>query len=269
MTLPRPRPPRPATIDPGIPFTTAVGAATVTGESWGDGPPVYLLHGWAGYGGQLTGFVPPLVARGHRVVAFDAPSHGRSAPGRDGPRSSSIPEFADTLAAVTHHHGPAYAVIAHSLGAVAAAIALCDGLTADRLVLLAPLAGPRSHAADLATVLGYGDRTRRRLIARVERRVGAPMHHFDVPALGRAVRMPPTLVVHDRGDRSTRHADGAAIAAAWPNASLHSTTGLGHTRILRDPSVIGRVTDFLTAPTDRHLAVASGAGVSPTARSAS
>ena len=190
-------------------------------------------------------FVSPLVARGLRVVAFDAPSHGASGAGAHGPRSSSIPEFVETLKAVVAAQGPATAIIAHSMGATAAAIALCDGLRADRLAMLAPLASPALYARRLARMLGGGERTHRRLVARAERRVG-PLRHMDVPELGRAIAMPPTLVVHDRDDSSVSVTDGAAIAAAWPRTRLHVTSGLGHRRLLRDPDVVAEVVDFVT-----------------------
>jgi pimeloyl-ACP methyl ester carboxylesterase len=231
---------------PGARFALDVAGHRIVGETWGEGPAVYLMHGWAGYGGQLAAFGPDLVARGYRVVAFDAPSHGRSGPGGYGPRSSSIPEFAEALAAVVAAHGPARAVIAHSMGGTAAAVALCDGLRADRVVMLAPMASPESYARQFAALLGFGPRIYRRLISRVERRVGVPMRHFDVPELGRAIAMPPTLVIHDRDDRSTPVADGVAIAAAWPTSRLHVTSGLGHRRLLRDADVVARVTDFVT-----------------------
>ncbi len=73
-----------------------------------------------------------------------------------------------------------------------------------------------------------------------------PLRHFEVPELGRAVAMPPTLVVHDRDDASTDVGDGEAIAAAWPRAELTVTTGLGHRRILRDPGVVAQVVDFVS-----------------------
>ena len=241
---PRPRTARPA---PGTPFALDFDGHEVIGEAWGDGPPVYLLHGWAGHGGQLAAFAPPLVARGYRVVTFDAPSHGASAPGAYGPRSSSIPEFAAALSAVAATHGPAHAIIAHSMGCTAAAVALSDGLPARRVALLAPMASPVTYARRFAAVLGFGKRTYRRLIARVERRVHAPMHHFDVPELGHTVAMPPTLIVHDRDDTSTPVTDGAAIAAAWSGARLHTTSGLGHRRLLRDPDVLAEVVDFVSA----------------------
>lgn len=251
FTLPRRQPDR--RVDsalrtpPGEAFTLDVDGHTIAGEAWGNGPSVYLVHGWAGHRRQLTPFVSPLVALGHRVVAFDQPSHGESAPGPSGPRSSSIPEFASTLAAVVASFGYPKAIVAHSMGGTAAAVALCDGLRADRLVMVAPMASPRSYLTQFKAMLGFGDRTMTRLIARIERRVGAPLHHFDVPVLGRAIAMPPTLIVHDRDDASTPVSDGAAIAAAWPAARLRVTSGLGHRRILRDPSVVAEVVDFATS----------------------
>jgi pimeloyl-ACP methyl ester carboxylesterase len=248
FTLPRPvAPPAAIPVPGGEPLTVDVNGGMVVGVAWGTGPAVYLLHGWAGNAGQLRGFIEPLVSRGFRVVAFDAPSHGRSEPGAFGSRSSSILEFAAALMAVVAAEGPAHAVIAHSMGGTAAAVALCDGLRADRVVLVAPMASPESYARQLGTALRFGEATYRRLIARVERRVGAPMHHFNVPELGRAVAMPPTLVVHDRTDTFTPVSDGAAIAAAWPSARLHVTSGLGHARLLRDPDVVAEIVEFVAA----------------------
>src|SRR5690606_26426681 len=128
----------------------------IVGEVWGDGPPVYLVHGWAGHRGQFGGFVAPLVARGLRVVAFDMPSHGDSAPGRFGPRSSTFPEFIAALAQVVGEFGRPHAIVAHSAGAVATAAALCDGVAADRVVLLAPMASARSYLHQFATALNLG-----------------------------------------------------------------------------------------------------------------
>jgi pimeloyl-ACP methyl ester carboxylesterase len=245
FTLPRPAPPA-APAPGGRPFTVDAAGYHLAGREWGAGPAVYLMHGWAGHAEQLTAFVAPLVERGHRVVAFDAPSHGRSAPGRFGRRSSAIPEFTAALGAVVDARGPAYAVVAHSIGGTATAAALCDGLRAERVALLAPMAAPETYAGRLGAALGLRPPTYRRLVARAERRIGMPMRHFDAPALGRAVAMPKTLVVHDRDDSFTPVSDGAAIAEAWSGARLHVTSGLGHRRLLRDPGVVAEVVDFVS-----------------------
>lgn len=236
--------------EPGRPFQVRVHGRTVAGESWGDpaAPAVYLVHGWGGWGAQLDGFVGPLVAAGFRVVAFDGPSHGASDPGPEGPGRSTILELADALTAVVADRGPAHAVVAHSLGATAAAYALDHGLEAGRLVFVSPMADPLPYTRTFAGRLGFGERTRSRLVARIERRVGTSMSAFAVPAMADRLGVPPLLLVHDRQDTETGWSDSAAIARFWPGARLHSTTGLGHRRILRDPAVVAEVTGFVAEP---------------------
>lgn len=245
FTLPRQRARRHASPPGGAGFTTTVDGHDVVGEVWGDGPAVYLVHGWAGNRGQFAEFVQPLVARGFKVIAFDMPSHGDSAPGALGPRSTTLVECTEALAGVAAQHGPPHAIVAHSAGAVAAVGALCDGLSAERVVLLAPMASAGSYLGQFATTLGFGQRTMDRLVPRIERRVNAPLRHFDIPELARAVAMPPALVIHDRYDRSTSVTDGAAVAAAWPGARLKVTTGLGHNRLLGSPEVVGDAVEFI------------------------
>jgi pimeloyl-ACP methyl ester carboxylesterase len=231
---------------PGRPFSVPVLGRMVAGETWGEGPAVYLVHGWGGWRGQLDALVAPLTAAGYRVVAFDAPSHGDSNPGPEGPGRSTVLEFAAALTAVAAAHGPAAAVVAHSLGATATAVALGDGLAADRAVFVAPMADPLPYTRAFAGRLGFGERIRARMVGRIERRVGMPMSAFAVPALAGRVATPPLLLVHDRLDTETGWSDSAAIARAWPAARLVTTSGLGHRRILRDPAVVAEVAGFLT-----------------------
>ena len=231
--------------DAGTRFEVSLEGRPVAGRVWGDGEPVYLLHGWGGSGRQLGAFVAPLLRAGYRVVAVDAPSHGESAPGPGGPRGSTLLEFAAALRAVVDAHGPAHAVVAHSLGCSAVATALRDGLAAERVVFLAPMADPRPYTRDFAGRLGFGERVRSRMVERIERRVGVPMSHFDLPAMARQMVTPPLLVVHDRDDREVRWSGGRDLSRAWPAARLLLTSGLGHRRILRDPGVVAQVVEFV------------------------
>jgi pimeloyl-ACP methyl ester carboxylesterase len=273
FTVPRASGPPTRHATPGYPFQVQVQGHTVAGEVWGgrpdrageqgDRPAVYLLHGWGGWRWQLDPFVGPLVDAGFRVVAFDAPSHGGSGPGPEGPGRSNILEFADALAAVVAAHGPARAVVAHSLGATATAYALSQGLPVDRLVFVSPMADPLPYTRAFAARLGFGERIRSRLVARIERRVAMPMSAFDVPAMAHRVATPPLLLVHDRLDAETGWADSAAIARSWPGARLVTTTGLGHRRILRAPAVVAEAAAFVaeqpsaTAATGRSDRVSS------------
>jgi pimeloyl-ACP methyl ester carboxylesterase len=275
FTVPRSRRHHDRQTDPGRPFRVLVHGHAVAGEVWGerpgdaperhraperDGAPVvYLVHGWGGWRWQLDPFVGPLVDAGFRVVAFDAPSHGESDPGPEGPGRSSILEFADALAAVVAAHGPAHTVVAHSLGATATAFALRNGLRAGRLAFVAPMADPLPYTRAFAGRLGFSEGVRTRLVTRIERRVGMPMSAFDVPAMASRIATPPLLLVHDRLDAETGWTDSAAIARSWPDARLVTTTGLGHRRILRDPAVVAEVAEFVTEPVPAGRATAQPA----------
>ncbi len=234
--------------DPGERFTVHVNGSEIVAEAWGEGPVVYLMHGWGGNRRQLDPFVAPLLAAGHRVVSLDAPSHGDSGPGAFGPRRGLLTEFSDALAATVAVAGPAHGLIAHSLGGAAAAIAMLDGLAVQRAVLISAMADPGPYTVEFARWLGFGERIRKGFLRRLEERVGRPMSDFDILSRARETEvtpLPPLLVVHDRNDREVHYGDGQELALAWPSAELVTTVGLGHRRILTDPGVVRRAVDHV------------------------
>lgn len=216
--------------------------------SWGAGPVVVLVHGWGGAGAQLTAFVPSLVSAGFTVVTFDAPAHGAS-PGR----TSSLLDFSEALRDVARRVGEPHAIVAHSMGAPASALALRAGLHAERAVFLGPPADVRDATARFARAFGLPATVREAMEARLEQRFGVRMSELNVPATAAALKHPTALlVVHDRDDRDVPWQDGARVATAWPGAKLVTTAGLGHRRVLRDPGVIDAVTSFIGDPRAAH-----------------
>lgn len=225
----------------------AVRAGDVVVETWGEGPVVYLVHGWGGWRGQLGAFVGPLVEAGHRVVAFDAPGHGESLPGFLGPGRGTVMELMEAFEVVAREHGPAAGVVAHSLGCTSAAHVLHDeGVTADRLVMVAPNGGFAELVGQFADALRLAPRTTSDLRAALEDATGRRLADYDLAPLGADGGMPPTLVVHDRADREVAYATGAHIAEAWPNAALLTTEGLGHQWVLTDPGVVAGTVAHVT-----------------------
>jgi len=209
-------------------------------ETWGDGPPVYLVHGWGGWRGQLGAFVGPLVAAGYTAVGFDAPGHGESDASVLGPGRSTLVEVMEALEVVGAHLGPAAGVIAHSMGTTAAAMVVGTSLRADRLVLIAPNHDFDDIISDFVRTLGLSGRTRALLVGALEDFVGRPLGDFDLGPLGAAGQLPPTLVLHDRTDKETPFAVGARLAESWPDTVLVASSGLGHQRILTDAATITR-----------------------------
>lgn len=208
------------------------------------GPAVLLVHGWGGHAGQMLRLADRLAAQGLQPILLEMPAHGRSAG-----LVSNLPQFARALeyaGARLQQRGYALeAVVAHSLGANAAAHALSRGLAAQRLVLLAPPASPHEYTRVFARMFGLREHIRARLQSCIEAREGVLMAQFEPAAVGPRIRV-PTLVVHDRGDRINRFADGVAYSEAITGARLQATEGLGHARILQDADVLACVADFVS-----------------------
>ncbi|MCW2764708.1 MAG: hypothetical protein JWO11_667 [Nocardioides sp.] len=230
----------------GTPFEVRWQGRTIRGQVWGAGPTVYLVHGWGANADQLRGFVGPLVSAGYRVVAHDAPSHGRSDAGQHGARSSDAVEFGQALDAVVAEFGPAHTIVAHSLGTLATLLALRDGwFTADRVVLIAPVDGVPWFTAHFRGLLGFGDRTQRHTDKRLEARTGYPPAELETRLLAAELDRPELLVVQDLDDRQVGTSLARELASSWPGATYVETEGLGHNRVLADPGVIGAVARFV------------------------
>jgi pimeloyl-ACP methyl ester carboxylesterase len=240
-----PRPKTPAAPEtPGLPghrFEIEAGPNRLAAWDFGQGPTVLLAHGWDGQAAQMSGFIPALVKAGVYVVAFDMPAHG----GSSGERATLL-DLAEAVRAVGRRVGPVHGVVAHSLGATAAALAISGGLAVSRAVLIAPPAEVPFFARAVASRLGLSAERAEGMLARVARRLGVDFEALDLRKLAPRQRA-PLLVIHDPADREVPFAHGRDISAAWPDARLLALSRLGHTRALKDPGVIDAAVGFLRA----------------------
>lgn len=213
---------------------------------WGsrDAPAVLLAHGWGGNAAQMRAFVFPLVSAGFRVIAYDQPAHGVS----EG-RLTGLPDFADVLAEVVAYHGahsgPVRAVIGHSLGATAAALAHAQRKAELRqIVLISPPSDLVSYSRRFARWHWIPEPVRDAMQAAIEERYGLPWTELELarlaPRLGARA-----LVIHDRADKVVPWKQGEQLARHWAGARLISTEGLGHRRILADDAVARAAVDFI------------------------
>jgi pimeloyl-ACP methyl ester carboxylesterase len=251
----------PPGVPPGEPVEAAWSGHRIAGESWGDGPTVYLVHGWGGCRAHLGVFVKPLVDAGHRVIAFDLPSHNESEPGALAPGRTTIVECAEAVGAFVRAHGPARAIVAHSLGAKAVALAVARGATVQRLVFLAPMGEFSWYLDVFADRHGFGPRIHDGLHRRLDRRLGVPLLDTDIAAVAATIDdPPPLLVVHDPDDPDSPYEMSEKVIGVWPGAKLMTTRGLGrlaHYRILRHRPAINAALEFIGHDADRPRDAAS------------
>lgn len=206
---------------------------------------VILLHGWSGQAAFMTAFVPPLLAAGFRVVAYDLPAHGRSTGNR-----LNVPIGVASLAAVARAFRPVHAIVAHSFGgsiamaAMARTVPAQPGVRAGRLVLIAAPSSLRQLTRGFGGTIGLGARGQAALERRIHVVAGAPVEAFE----GRdqlAAAAGPTLVLHCRDDREVGFEHARALAEAGPFVRLEALSGLGHRRILQSRTVVDEVSRFV------------------------
>lgn len=207
---------------------------------WGSGPPVLLVHDWEGRGAQLGAFMAPLVAKGFSVVAFDAAAHGASPGLRAG-----VKDFADGILALRDRIGTPRAIVAHGFGALGTLLALRRGMETRAVALLGP-SSPVDRLTTFRDELDVSDELFVGVRRRIERRAGASLDDLESISLARDIAS-PALIVHDRHDEEAPWRIGSELSRAWPGATLHTTEGLGHHRILIDAGVVDRVAQFVAA----------------------
>lgn len=213
---------------------------------WGEGPPVLLVHGWDGRASQMGAFAGPLVNAGYQAVAVDLPAHGRSS----GKRTNMLES-----AAAVHHVGKVVgslaAVIAHSFGAGASAKAIADGLRTDKVVLLSPPANLRWLVDNYHQILNLSAAGAVQFEKILVERYGESVWQQVSTDHNMAQAALDGVIVHDRDDRDVPISQSETLHRAWPQSRLVETTGLGHRRILRDPSVISRCVEYVSAQSDQ------------------
>ena len=211
---------------------------------WGNASKTILVvHGWAGRATQFRRFIKPLLKEGYQVVGFDGPAHGKS----DGKRTDVI-EFKNTLLALNARYKNIAGILAHSFGGVASLYAVAEGLP---VYVLVNIASPTLSGEIINTylkALGGSAKTGEEFRKFVIRKYGKPFEEYSSLAFIKHVPEDfDLLLVHDEHDREVSMKHPEELMKRFPQAKLFKTSGLGHTRILRDENVIREVVTFVKA----------------------
>ena len=220
-------------------FSFELSGERVIGRAWGQGPTVFLVHGWGGHSGQMSALVAPTVAAGFRAVALDLPGHGES----EGSVSSLI-HFASALVRAAALFGPVRGVVAHSFGAAATTYAISSEMDVERAVFFAPPAGFQSFWARFQMGTGVSQEVMDRMLHDAEDWLHVRFEGIAPADLAPRMTV-PLLVLHDPDDREVPYDEGAEVARRWPGAELRPALGLGHLRILRDEGCVAGAVGFV------------------------
>ena len=206
-------------------------------------PTVLLVHGWISHAARMAELVRALGERGLRVVAFDAPAHGRSSG-----LQADLQSFRAAISAVLEACGPVQGVLAHSFGALTTSKWLAEDRPASvRAAVLVGMMRDAGYVFDsFALTMALRPDVLARFRALFRKRYGIYPEELSTTELVRRLPL-PVLVVHGEADELVPAAHATEIASQLHDGQLLIAPLLGHGAPLRDPATVARICDFLVA----------------------
>ncbi len=225
---------------------------SLTGYAWGAGQQILLLHGWGSRASHWSPLARMLVKSGFRVIAFDAPAHGKSLKSMESQQSSMF-EYCRALFTVAQAIQPLYALVGHSLGA-ASAIFTAAGhaglseyhISTERLVAIsAP-----ENLGQMITVFcqqhGFGRDVEPVLTRELEEDFDFSVADYSVSQALKQIDA-QILFVYDEDDAEVPVSSAHHLKHVRPDAQLILTQGSGHQRILGNRNMLRGVKNFLVS----------------------
>jgi len=215
--------------------------------TWGDGAEtILLIHGWASRGTRMGHLAEALVEKGYKVIAFDLPAHGDS----EG-KTTNLFEISELIAQICEKQGSVHSIIAHSFGGMA----LCNAvhrhnLNVNRVVLVAPPFTMKYIFESFAAIMNITQKVSDMLVELIRRRFleerNVDVFELSVDSFVKSLNF-PFLVIHDRDDKDISYSQGEGYANNLPDVEFVTTEGLGHRRILKEPEIMDKITEFASA----------------------
>lgn len=225
-------------------FEVLYGKSLLKAYEWGKGDKtVLLVHGWESRGTAMRSFVPALVEKGYRVVAFDGPAHGNS----DGKRTN-LPHFSGAVKAMIRHLDGVDAIIAHSFGGATSVFSLAwdqDAPLLNKLVLIGVPNRMEGVLDNALRTLKAPKIVAKKFKSIIQTKVAVPLKEANVAEAGKRMKLGEALIVHDKQDPVVPFSEAQTTFDQWDNANLLIVDGIGHYRLMKNPEVVKRVVDFV------------------------
>lgn len=213
---------------------------TVPVYRWGAGPTILFVHGWSGFGAQVTPMAKYLVAKGYEVIAFDGPGHGDASG-----KSANLVQFEKIITQLDKQIGVPYNLVAHSIGSIASVSAIVKGANVKSLTLVGAPISMEYCVEYFQTQLDLPEKVVAKNRGMIEQKFGHHVwHRFGIDKAGAHLEL-PTLLIHDKKDRQVDVSNTQKLLKKWPHAESLLTEGLGHNRTLADAKTIKTIEQFV------------------------
>lgn len=200
---------------------------------------VLLIHGWSGRSTQLYAFADKLLEKGFMVISFDGPAHGKSTG-----KKTMMPKFLETIKELLKEYGPFESVIGHSFSAHAALNSASDFLKLKSIVSIGSGDKVSEIIKRFANNLNLKQKTGYKLINHLERKWKLNVDDFASNIVAQKINI-PVLVIHDTNDGDVPVSSAYHIRQNLKYGDLLITNGFGHTKILRNLTIVNKAVNFI------------------------
>lgn len=236
----------PAIFHKASPLTIQLKHFSIHGFQWKSNQPdakkILIVHGFGSYAYKFDSYVVALLKEGFEVLAFDAPGHGSS----DGKRINAL-LYRDMILAINNQFGPLYGIIAHSLGGLAASLAMeqIKENKPSKLVLIAPATETKTAIEHFFGIIKVDGAIKNAFYEIIEALSKQPISYFSVARVVRNADF-NILWVHDEEDNICSFEDVKPILPEQlPKLELFITKGLGHNKIYKTNTTKDKIVHFL------------------------
>lgn len=231
-----------AVLDRSTKETVIFGNYKIVTYRWhGGNKCVLLIHGWEGQAGNFAELTDALLDAGYTVLAFDAPSHGRSSRGPTSPF-----EFAEVVGLMVKKYAAQY-LVSHSFGSVATTFALSQDpdLKIAKIVFLTTPDQFTERVDDFIQKFRLSGRIRSIVLDEIRRHTSHDITKLAVSDLLKSVRVDSILIVHGADDSVIPISRSRNVHLSRPGSRFLEIKGTGHFAILRAKETWNAVIEFL------------------------
>ena len=188
-----------------------------------------LVHGWEGQAGNFAALINVLVDKGYRVVAFDAPSHGRSSMGK-----TNMFEFSSFLETQFGKLKPSL-IVSHSFGSVNTATLLKrnPNLKIDLWIMVTTPLRFITRVNDISKQFGINTKTQNKLIKLIQKDTKEDIDQLDMSiSCKELTNVKKAIIVHSKTDKVLPIEGAREVARSFERSRLIEVDNLGHYSIL-------------------------------------
>ncbi|MCX8514465.1 MAG: alpha/beta hydrolase [Burkholderiales bacterium] len=214
----------------------------VVGYDWGNNTNdvALLLHGWSSHALSMRNFVKPLLNKNYRVIAFDAPGHGRSN------SQHKTLTYKKLVGDLIDKYKPK-TIIAHSAGALYALLELKTRVNIE-VKNMVTIGMPLNAIFTVELYLNEFSMhkfARKHFWNKIRSSWQINFQDLDLTTVYANQIGINGIIVHDVNDMTIPYSHAVELHKLWPKSQLITTHGYGHSLVLKNNEVINNIINSL------------------------